>query len=85
MLSNFNIDVVIKNLYKELSAKHNTKEQNIERNIRYSIETAFNKCRLESFESLFGNSLSPQKGKPTNIEFIFRIVDNIKLKDKGKL
>lgn len=80
-----NGDYYIKDIYNYVGAKNNIAPQNAERCIRYAIESAFNKCRLESQENIFGNSVNPLKGKPTNMELVCRIGDLIRLKLKNRI
>lgn len=63
------------NLYPCLARQYDTKPQNIERNIRHAIEAAWNKGRLNSIDPVFGNTVSKNKDKPTNSEFIARVAD----------
>lgn len=72
-------DFLIKDIYVQVAMLRETKPQNVERNIRYAIETAFDKCRIESQEKIFRNSIDPFKGKPTNMELICRVADLIEL------
>lgn len=68
-------DFMIKDIYELVGMYRETNRNNVERSIRYAIETGFNRCRVDSYEKIFGNSINPSKGKPTNMEFIARISD----------
>jgi hypothetical protein len=41
--------------------------------MRHAIELCFERCDPEIIEEYFGNSVSPNKGKLTNSEFIVRL------------
>lgn len=73
-------DYYIRDIYELIGLCRYTGAKNVERNIRYAIEAAFNKCRVESQEKIFKNSISPFKGKPTNMEFIYRVADLIQIR-----
>ena len=46
-----------------------------ERRIRHAIETAWSRCDLEVLSRWFGNTVDPNKGRPTNGEFIARVAN----------
>lgn len=54
----------------------------VERAIRHSIETAWDRCDRDVLYELFGNTISSHKGKPTNSEFISQITYYIRRKLK---
>lgn len=72
-------DLMIKEIYELVSDYRSTEKSNVERNIRYAIEKAFDKGRINSQEKIFGNSINPDKGKPTNMEFIARVSDFVQM------
>lgn len=74
------INHVTKQLYPDLAKLYKTTPSRVERAIRHSIEVAWNRGYNESAQRLFGYSISSDKGKPTNSEFIAMIADHIKLK-----
>jgi len=57
-------------LYPYLAQKHQTTSACVERNIRYAIEAAWNRCNPQTAEHYFGYTTDPDKGKPTNRELI---------------
>ena len=73
-------DYSLKEVYTEIGAIYNVTPMSIEKSIRYGIETAFDKCDIDDYVEIFGYSINPDKGKPTNKEFIKRICDYVKLK-----
>ena len=43
-----------------------------------AIESGFVRCDADTISRYFGNTIHPDKGRPTNKEFILRIVDIVK-------
>ena len=68
------------NIYQKLAELSNSTPTRVERAMRTAIESAWNRCRVETIEEIFGNSIHMDKDKPSNGEFIARIADNIRLK-----
>lgn len=62
-----------KEIYPTLARMHNTTASRAERAIRHSIERAAGRTDPEELYKVFGNSISPDKGKPTNSEYIARL------------
>lgn len=50
-----------------------------ERAIRHAIESAWLKGDLETQYRLFGNTIDEAKGKPTNAEFLSRVVETLRM------
>ena len=57
-------------LYPGVAKLNSTTSTGAERGIRHSVEVAFVRIDTETIHKYFGNSISPDKGKPTNSEFI---------------
>lgn len=74
------INAITKVLYPEIAAKNNTTPSRVERAIRHAIEIAFTRGNSDFITSLFGYSINPNTGKPTNSEFIAVISDYLQLK-----
>jgi len=66
-------------LYAEIAKRFQTTPYNIERSIRYGVESAFETGDLAAIEKLFGYTVDPRKGKPTNLEFISTLADRVLL------
>ena len=66
-------------LYPAIAKEYGSSPSKVERAIRHAIEVAWDRGTIEGFEQLFGCSVCPEKGKPTNAEFISAIVDSLKL------
>ena len=77
-------DLITKKLYTAIAEKFDTTYTRAERAIRHAIELAWDRGNVDEYEKLFGKSVNPNKGKPTNLEFIATIADQIRLKH-GKI
>ena len=55
----------------------------VKRAIRHAIEVAWARGEIEVNNSMFGNTISANKGKPTNSEFIAMIADKLCLEMKS--
>ena len=73
------INQITKQLYPEIANKYNTTPSRVERAIRHAIEVAWGRGEQGTVESIFGYTVSAQKGKPTNSEFIAMLADKISL------
>jgi len=73
------INAVTKQLYPKVAACHNTSPSRVERAIRHAIEVACIRGNEEELYKLFGYTVSNNKGKPTNSEFIAMIADKLRL------
>lgn len=62
-------------LYPRIAESFGTTRSCVERAIRGAIEASWLRCDYETQKKYFGNMVSPQKGKPTNGEFIARIAN----------
>ncbi len=71
------IDRITKGLYPTVAKEFNTTAPKAERAIRHAIETGWNRANVDMVIKLFGYSISADKGKPTNSEFIATVADYI--------
>ena len=71
------INQVTKLLYPDIANKYNTTPSRVERAIRHAIEVAWGRGDPKVTESIFGYTVSADKGKPTNSEFIAMIADKL--------
>jgi len=74
------LGLVTKQLYPQVAAKYHTTPSRVERAIRHAIEVAWNRGNLDTIERVFGHTISQERGKPTNSEFIAMIADQLRLK-----
>ncbi len=64
-----------KQIYPVIAKKHGKSMASVEKAIRTAIETAWIRGRTDLLDRLFGYTVSAQRGKPTNTEFIAMIAD----------
>lgn len=70
---------VTKELYPEVAKKFATTSSRVERAMRHAISVAAQRSVSGYFQRYFGYTINPTRGVPTNSEFIFRIIDDLKL------
>lgn len=70
---------ITKELYPEIANKYNTTVSRVERAIRHAIEISWSRGDIKLMDELFGFSVSVERSKPTNSEFISTIAERIKL------
>ena len=75
---------ITKVLYPTIAQKYQSTSSRIERAIRHAIEVAWNRGRIDTIDSIFGYTISDDRGKPTNSEFIALIADKIRLEYKTR-
>lgn len=73
------INCVTKQLYPSVAAVYNTTPSRVERAIRHAIEVAWDRGDVDTLNKIFGYTVSNDKGKPTNSEFIAMIADRLSL------
>lgn len=73
------INAVTKSLYPTIAQKYRTTPSRVERAIRHAIEVAWNRGNLEAIEEMFGYTVSRDKGKPTNAQFIAMVADRMRV------
>ena len=57
---------VSREIYDPIAARCATTKENVERLIRHAIESTMSAARARGVYTLFGNTIDPAKGKPTN-------------------
>lgn len=77
------LDSVTKFLYPAIAEKYDTTSSRVERAIRHAIEVAWDRGNPDVLQSYFGNTISSDRGKPTNSEFIALLVDKLQLQFRG--
>ena len=68
----------IESIYEQVAQKFGTNSSCVERNIRYAIEITWEKGYLNGIFTVFGYTVSQDRGKPTNREFLFMLAERIK-------
>ena len=62
-------------LYPQIAAKFDTTATRVERGIRHLIEVTWIRGDMDILCRYFGNTIDPDRGKPTNGEFIARLAN----------
>lgn len=81
----YNIDVlgsITKILYPVIAKKFKTTSSRVERAIRHAIEVAWSRGNIDSISAIFSYTISYNKSKPTNSEFIAMLADKLRLEHK---
>ncbi len=73
------INFVTKSLYPGVARAYETTNSRVERAIRHAIEVAWDRGDVDTLDSYFGYTISRQRGKPTNSEFIAMIADKLRM------
>lgn len=68
----------IKNIYIAIAKEFKVTWTSVERGIRHAVESACDRAGFDTMQQYFGNTISPNKGKPTNQEFIAQIANIIR-------
>lgn len=72
------IDNVTKAIYPMVAMKFDTTPSRVERAVRHAIEATWDRADFDVIAKYFGNTISPNKGKPTNSEFIARMANALR-------
>lgn len=67
------IGAITGELYPQVAKAFDTTPSRVERAIRHAIEVAWDRGNLDTQQQIFGYTIDPNKGKPTNSEFIARV------------
>lgn len=70
---------ITKELYPTIATKYITTPSRVERAIRHAIEVAWDRGNMGFIQGVFGHTISHEKGKPTNSEFIAMVADRLRL------
>lgn len=65
-------------LYPQIAAKFDTTASRVERGIRHLIEVTWTRGDMDVLCGYFGNTVSADRGKPTNGEFVARIANLVR-------
>lgn len=74
------LDNITYHLYPKIAVIHDSTAVRVERAIRHSVEIMWTRGDWETLDHHFGNIVSAGKGKPTNGEFIARMVTIVRRK-----
>lgn len=67
-----------KELYPAVAKEFRATSSKVERAMRHAVTTAWKRGKVETLERYFGYTIDPERGKPTNKEFICKIADYLK-------
>ncbi len=73
---------VTKTLYPEIALRFSTTASRVERAIRHAIEVAWVRGNVDAISDIFSYTISYNKSKPTNSEFIAMISDRLRLQHR---
>lgn len=73
------LDAVTKLLYPGVAEKNHTTGSRVERAIRHFVEVLYDRGNYEEIDKVVGTSVSLNKIRPTNSEFICAFVDYLKM------
>lgn len=71
-------NAITKRLYPQVAAKFGTSQTRVERAIRHLVEIAWDRGDMDVLYGYFGNTISRDRAKPTNGEFIARIANVVR-------
>lgn len=77
------LTAVTKVLYPKVADAFGSTPSRVERGIRHAIEVAWDRGNLDSIHRMFKYTVSIDRGKPTNAEFIALLVDFILMKGEN--
>lgn len=66
-------------MYPLIARRHGMTSAAVERSLRTLVESTWNNGSLAALERFFGHSVDPEKGKPTNKEFLCRLQERLTL------
>lgn len=64
-------------LYPLTAARHGMTPAAVERSLRLLVESTWSRGSLNALERFFGSSVDPERGKPTNREFLCRVQEQV--------
>lgn len=77
------LSLVTKELYPSVARKYKTTPSRVERAIRHAIEVAWNRGNLTAIHRIFSHTVSRERGKPTNSEFIAMVADKLRMESRA--
>lgn len=66
-------------LYPLIARRHGITSAAVERSLRLLVESTWNRVPLSTLERFFGHSVDPERGKPTNLEFLAQLQQRLVL------
>lgn len=68
-LDNKNVKSITREIYPYIAKQYQTQENLVERNIRHAIEKMMHVSESPLIDKIWGATIDPKKGKPTNVQF----------------
>ena len=78
------LGMITKALYPKVAERYDTTPSRVERAIRHAIEVAWSRNNIEIIKNFFGYTISIERGKPTNSEFIALVADRLRMTYRKK-
>jgi two-component system response regulator (stage 0 sporulation protein A) len=72
------LDALTTRLYPAAAQRFSTSPAAVERCIRHAIESTWSRGDMAALEKLFGLSIDPDRGKPTNREFVAMVSQHLR-------
>lgn len=72
---------ITKVIYPKVAEQFQTSASRVERAIRHAVEAVWDRGDIDILQHVFGNTIDPIRGKPTNIMFIRTIAKHVELGD----
>ena len=66
-------------LYPLIARRHGITPAAVERSLRLLVESTWNRVPISTLERFFGHSVDPERGKPTNHEFLAQLQQRLLL------
>lgn len=66
-------------LYPLIGSRYDMRPAAVERSLRLAVESAWTRSSIWALERFFGQSIDPEKGKPTNREFLCQVSEHLTL------
>lgn len=63
-------NILFKDIFSKIALKYSTTPSAVERALRTFVESTCQKGDINGIYEVFGNTIDPEKGKPSNAEFI---------------
>lgn len=68
------VHAVTKQLYPKVAKEFNTTASRVDRSMRHAISVCWDRGEFNLLSKFFGSTVSPDRGYPTNSEFISQVV-----------
>ncbi|HMA59471.1 MAG TPA: sporulation transcription factor Spo0A [Halanaerobiales bacterium] len=76
------VNSITKQLYPKIAENFSTVASRVERAIRHAIKVAWERGNRDKISEYFGYSISETIGRPTNAQFIAKVADDFRLRNR---